>query len=197
MSTRAKIWSKGTAAMSLLWLLMCATMFSNAGFKVLNIFVIMAFAGIWGVAWLIRLGTYQWRIRRRTSPQVRHQQRSLAYWVAEPATALLVLGLAWSGAFFHIRFAISEPLLSRYVERVRAGKVNLAFEFHHPPRLVGLYVVSITDLLPDGTVRFITSGDGVMNRAGFAFSANSPPPRQGEDSYKHIRGQWWIWSESW
>lgn len=121
----------------------------------------------------------------------------IAYWALEPAVALLVFLLALSGVFFHLRFMISERSLTRYADDVRAGKIDLAFEFTHEPRRVGLYVVTVTDLLPDGTVRVITSKHGVMDKAGFVQSSQSPPPRQGEDSYKHIRGQWWKWYQSW
>ena len=151
-------------------------------------------SGTWGLIWLIRLIVSLGRQRQGKGKFPKHH---LLFWLFEPTVIVVSLVLSQLGVFSYIRFVLSEQALSSYVENVRAGKINLAFEFNHPPRQVGLYTVSLTDLMPDGTVRVITSTHGIMDKAGFANSLHNPPPRQGEDSYKHIHQQWWYWYESW
>ncbi|MDO9365488.1 MAG: hypothetical protein Q7T58_03965 [Methylotenera sp.] len=175
------------------WFLCCVVAFSDAGFNMLLILVALPVALIWGMVWLIRLIV---SLKRQRSATV-EVKRSVVYWLAEPVIVLFPLVLALTGVFSSARFVLSERALSDYVEQVRAGKVDLAFEFNHPRRQVGLYSVTFTDLLPDGTVRMLTSSHGLLDRAGFANSSHTPPSRQGEDSYEHIHQQWWYWYESW
>lgn len=176
-------------ALGVAWFLFCVVAFSNAGFNMLLILVALPVTVIWGLVWLIRLIVY---LKRQRSGVV-----VLKRWVIEPVFVILPLFLALTGVFSSARFALSEQALSDYAEQVRAGKVDLVFEFNHPSRWVGLYSVTFTDLLPDGTVRMATSPHGLLDRAGFANSLHIPPSRQGEDSYEHIHQQWWYWYESW
>jgi len=153
----------------------------------------MLLAGIWAATWVIRLTAYWLRQSSRKS----QLKRPMIYWVLEPTVLVATLVLSSMGIFSFIRFAVSEHALTNYVERVRAGEIDVDFEFFHPPRQVGLYTTSITEALPDGTVRFITSSDGVFDKAGFANLPSNAPPIQAENSYKHIYGQWWYWYASW
>ena len=178
-----------TITVGILWFIFCMIAFSNAG---LNILILGALpvAVIWGLVWLVRLIVSVRRQRQGGS----HVKNSLTYWLFEPAVIIVPLVLSLLDVFTFARFALSEQALVSYVESVRAGKVNLTFD-NHPPRHVGLYTVTFTDLLPDGTVRVLTSSHGVLDRAGFANSPQTPPPKQGEDSYKNIHQQWWYWYE--
>lgn len=171
----------------ILWFVFCMIAFSDAGTNILVFFAAAAIVGIWVTVWLVRLFIF-WR---------KCQKARLRPWLVEVATMILPLLLAYSGVFSAVRFTLSKPSLTNYVADVRAGKVNLNFEFSHPARQIGLYSITITELLPDGTVRIITSSDGLLNSAGFANSPHSPPLRQGEDSYKHIQQRWWYWYQSW
>jgi hypothetical protein len=175
-----------------LWFIACAVAFSNAGSNTLIFIMTIYIAIAWGIIWLIRLGVSFWKQR-----QGKGEKHSLLYWVFEPSAVVLTLALAFLDVFSFVRFALSEQSLSSYAENVRAGKVAHVFEFQHPARQIGLFTVTRTELLPDGTVRLITSSHGVTDRAGFAHSVSSPPPNQGEDSYKHLHQQWWYWYESW
>lgn len=177
-----------------IWLLFCIMAFSDAGFNILFILLALPIALIWVLFWFVRLII---AIRRQQGQGERNVKKILAHYMIEPTLIAVPLLLAYVGVFSSVRFMLSEQALSNYAEQVRAGNVNLAFEFNHPSRRVGLYRVTFTDLLPDGTVRVLTSSHGVMDRAGFANSSHEPPPRRGEDSYKHIHQQWWVWYESW
>jgi hypothetical protein len=175
------------------WFLFCVVAFSDAGFNMLLILVALPVTLIWGLVWLIRLILSLKRQRRG----VVEAKRNISYWSIEPVFVILPLVLALTGVFSSVRFALSEHALSVYAEQVRAGKIDLAFEFNHPKRQVGLYSITFTDILSDGTVRVLTSSHGIFDRAGFANSSHTPPQRQGEDFYKHIHQQWWYWHESW
>lgn len=182
-----------TLQAAFIWIVFCIGAFSNAGSNILFALVAIPVALIWGSMWLLRL-VVSFRNKGQDRTGINH---SLCYWLFEPVVIILPLILAQLGVFSIARFSLSEQALSNYAERVRSGNVNLAFEFNHPPRRVGLYSVTFTDLLPDGTVRVLTSSHGLLDRAGFANSPQTPPPRRGEDSYKHIHQQWWYWYESW
>lgn len=187
--------TRPTISACAIWFILCALLFSNAGSNILLILAV-PMAGLWGIIWFFRWMHYL-HIQQFGTDQQKARKKPKYYWIVEPATLVLSLALSMSGAFSFIRFLASENALTSYSDSVRAGKVNLAFEFQHPPRRVGLYTVTITELLPDGTVRMITSSHSVLDRAGFANSPNNPPATQGEDLYKHIHGQWWYWYQSW
>lgn len=189
----ARMISGFTALVGAVWLVFCMVAFSNAGSNILLVLLALPIALAWGMTWLVRLVI--WMRKKKSDEQV--ARRGAVYWLLEPAVVILPLVFAQLGIFSAARFAMSETALSNYAESVRAGKIDLKFEFNHPARHVGLYTVTFTDLLADGTVRMLTSSHGVLDRAGFANSLANPPPKQGEDSYKHIHRQWWYWYESW
>ncbi|NOT84731.1 MAG: hypothetical protein HOP02_08145 [Methylococcaceae bacterium] len=178
--------------MSLIWFILCAIGFSDAGSNIPLIVVSVYISLAWVMIWVIRL----WRKRFRKS-DLNTLKRPLLYWLLIPSAIVLPLLLGYLDVFSLIRFKLSEQALCSYVGNVRAGKVDLAFEFDHPPRQIGLYTVTVTDLLPDGTVRFITSSHGIFDKAGFAHSPKHSPPVLGEDSYKQINQQWWYYYQSW
>lgn len=178
------------------WLVFCAVAFSNAGYSVLVLLTAIVVAGTWMLIWLIRLVVFLVR-RRRGKTGGLGLKNAMIYWGVEPLALIMGVSLAALGAFSIVRFTVSVPALNAYVDEVRGGRVNLAYDFNHPTRYIGLFAITRTDLLSDGTVRLITSADGLMSRAGLAKSPSFHPPRQGEDSYRNLVGQWWYWRESW
>ena len=119
----------------------------------------------------------------------------MVFWSFEPIAFLFILVLVHSGTMMLARLYISSSALEQYAKDVHEGKVDIAFEFTHPSRLIGLYSISITDAMPDGGVRFITSGDGLFGKAGFAYYPNGEPPNREENTYNHIYGPWWQWKQ--
>lgn len=67
-----------------------------------------------------------------------------------------------------------------------------------PPSIsrIGIYPVSKLETFAGG-MRFIVTGSGFFDAGGFAYSQNGPPPRIGEDYYRHLWGPWYEWRESW
>ena len=187
---------KLTTIACILWFVFCAVGFSDAGSDFLSVLIALTIAALWGSIWLIRLTVY-WLRRRSGNRQPEIFSRPAIYWTLEPIVLIVSLALSALGIFSFIRFTISERSLTDYVERVRSGEIILASEFNYPSRQVGLYTIAATDLLPDGTVRMLTSSHSLLDRAGFAHSPANPPPRQGEDSYQYLYGHWWYWFESW
>lgn len=61
---------------------------------------------------------------------------------------------------------------------------------------IGVYPVEKVEVIPGG-MRFIVKGSGFMDAGGFAYSPNGPPPKIGEDYYRHLWGAWYEWTESW
>jgi hypothetical protein len=104
------------------------------------------------------------------------------------------MALIASGFFRYARFYLSKRELSQYVQGVQTGSVKTDYEFYHEPRKVGLYTVTITDKLPDGTIRFVTAYDG-LDKSGFAYCPTSPPIRE-KNTYKHLKGPWWFWHQN-
>ncbi len=170
----------------------CAVASSNASSDLISSIAILLIAAIWIVIWTVRFSFSYIKSKKGKAPKL-----NASFWVIEPTCILLTLLLAYSGLFSLIRFALGEHALSQYVADVRSGKVNVDFEFVHERKRIGLYQLIITEHLSDGTVRFITSSHNLLDSAGFANSESNPPQKRGEDSYKHIYGNWWVWHRSW
>ena len=176
----------------IVWTALCGFVFSNAGSNILYVAAIIYTIIGTVIVWLIKLFSLYGKLRKGGA-----SSRSFYLLMIEFLVFLFPVGLAYAGFFGYLRFSLSEPALMAYVKDVKNGKVDLNFEFTHPDRVVGLYRISFTDILPDGTVRVITSADGVFDSAGFAYSYQIPPPRQGEDTYEPIERNWWYWRRSW
>ena len=107
-----------------------------------------------------------------------------------PTLLALAVVLCLTGAPFYLRFYLSKSSLSAYV-------ANLAVQTNsRDHKRVGLFLVRETETR-DGTVRLITSDDGMLDRAGLVFSPRGKPERVGEDNYTHLTGPWWLWQRSW
>lgn len=170
----------------------CAIASSNAGSDFFSSIAIVVIAAIWILIWAVRLGLSYMKSKKGKTPKL-----SASFWAIEPTCILLTLLVAYSGLFSLIRFTLAEQALSQYAADVRSGKINIDFEFTHEKKRIGLYQLTITEHLSDGTVRFITSSHNLLDSAGFANSESNPPQKRGEDSYKHIYGNWWVWYRSW
>lgn len=174
-----------------IWVGLCILTFSNVATYLPLFLLLLAIIVGWILLWLVR-----WILWRRI-PREKRIALPKNMWQIEPLVLLVPLILGFSGTFSWVQFNLSETALDLYVMDVRAGKVNIVYEFNHPVRNVGLYAINYTDILPDGSVRILTASQGMFDRAGFVYSDSNPPPRQGEDFYKHIKQKWWYWHESW
>lgn len=184
--------SRFTVFLCLLWFVLCGVGFSDAGTNTLLIVICFYVALAWGLSWIIRL-ILVWRKKN----DLNSLKRPLVYWLIIPSAIFLPLLLSNLGGFCWVRFKLSEQALVKYVGEVRAGKIDLSYEFEHPPRQIGLYRITVTQLLPDNTVRFITSTHNFLDKAGFAHSPKQSPLKQGEDFYQQIDQDWWYYYQSW
>jgi len=175
-----------------IFFILCAVASSNAGSDLISSIAILLIAAIWTLIWIIRFSFSYVKSKKGQAPKL-----SASFWAIEPTCIVLTLLVVYSGLFSLVRFALGEHALSQYAADVRSGKINVDFEFVHEKKRIGLYQLTITEHLSDGTVRFITSSHNLLDSAGFANSESSPPMKRGEDSYKHIYGNWWVWYRSW
>jgi hypothetical protein len=176
----------------IVFFIFCAVASSNAGSELVSSIATLLIAAIWILIWTIRFS-----FAYLNSKKSKAQKLSASFWAIEPTCILLTLLVIYAGLFSLIRFSLSENALSQYAADVRSGKINVDFEFFHEKKRIGLYQLTITEHLSDGTVRFITSSHNLLDSAGFANSESNPPMKRGEDSYKHIYGNWWVWYRSW
>ena len=176
----------------MLWTTLAIALFSDAGIPSLNFVCAVAFATAWMGIWLTRVILFQLKLRKSVCQTA---TQTVVFWSFEPVVLVVVALLAYCNVLMFARFAISLPAINQYVNGVRAGSVTVDFEFSHEVRWIALYSITMTDKLPNGGVRFITSTDGLFDRAGFAtFPAGKPLVVEG-DSYTHIVGSWWRWEE--
>lgn len=171
---------------------------SDAGLS-LPAFLFAAAAGLLlGFYWLARLIAY---VYRRRSSKGAFPKRSRWNFAQEPVLAALAVCLIATGAARYMRFFVSQPFLERHISEIQAGHIAINQETGlAAPRLVGLYwLEGRMDILPDGSIRFITSSKGVFDSAGFMKSTQTPPSatRSSEDAYQHLYGSWWVWTASW
>jgi hypothetical protein len=159
------------------------------------VFVAVFYASVcWGAALSIRLLLL---IGSHSSPQARTQSNRIISWgwTIETFTLLCSIGLIGSQLPFILRIKLSEPDLTAYVRSVNNDRLaNRSTKY--PPRRVGLFQVQETERLDGGIVRMITS-DAFLDDAGFVYSPDRQPPIRGEDSYRHLYGDWWYWHRSW
>lgn len=107
--------------------------------------------------------------------------------LAGPLLALATIGPGVAGWWFDARLALSWPAMQSFAE-------------HPPPEgdapgRVGLYRVANYERF-EGGFRFHT-GDELLDFVGLAYCGGCRPPVIYEDSYDHLRGDWWVWHQSW
>jgi hypothetical protein len=150
-------------------------------------------AGIW---WATRLAIYAWsrtQYRRNGLEQAPPRLPSLFAWSLEPLLLVTTFALGSANIPGKVRFAIGEPYLLRYAQKISAGTE----EFPHAPVRVGVYNVKRVERLHDGTVRMVTCS-GILDTMGVVYRPlPGPPPQQGENYYTHLKGPWYAWQESW
>ena len=165
---------------------------SDTGFDIVG-FLLAEIGGlVLLVWWLSRL--IRWLARRRRTPSDRPEstRRHVLRWLWEPVTIVACWAIAYTGILFPARFAMSRPALDRYALQLRERGDSA------PPagRIVGLFKLREVELRPDGVVRLITT-QCMFDDCGLAYSPKGPPPVIGEDSYRHLSGNWWHWYRSW
>jgi hypothetical protein len=177
----------GAWAVTVLWL--C----SDAGFNI-TAFLLAEFGGLLLLGWWLG-GLVWWLARRRRRLPVGaplSTRRNVIRWIWEPVTILTCFAIAYTGVLFPVRFALSRPALDRYASQLRDRGDST------PPAgaRVHLFRVREVELRPNGVVRLITTSC-MFDDCGVAYSPAGPPPVIGEDSYRHLSGNWWHWFRSW
>ncbi len=119
-------------------------------------------------------------------------RRQWIAWCIVPMMGLLGVVLIYTQITLQLRFSLSENALTKYVQRVPSQQEK---ESWSSGKWVGLYQVRETERVGD-CVRFATTS-ACMDTAGFAYFPQGIPPKDGEDYYRHFRGPWWIWYQSW
>jgi len=189
---RARIGQWITRAPIGIWALVVLWLGSDAGFNMLA-FLLAHFGGLLLLGWwAVRLVIW---LTARPRSQVGESvpiRRHFLRWLWEPVTIVACWAVAFTGILFPARFAVSRPALDRYVTEVRERGDSTP----PPGRIVGLFKVREVELRPDGVVRLITTSC-MLDDCGMAYSPKGPPPVIGEDSYRHLSGNWWHWFRSW
>jgi hypothetical protein len=131
----------------------------------------------------------------------RNRTGSLWKAVAQPKVLLtpillaaILFGCAKRYPLF-VRFTLSRPALESYAEEVRRLGEVPTFELPNEPEWIGLYSIGYAELVDNGCVRFMVdwSSEG---QGGFAYSPEGDPPLVvvSQDSYSHLSGDWWLWT---
>ncbi len=167
------------------------------GYFFLFLAVLMGWS-VLGLLWFSRAVIFVVaRVRRRG--EVLPPARLLPWTVAPVAFAVLaVLGPA--NVPLYVVFRLSRPALERSVEAVLAAPDDYPPDPIGPGERVtwiGLYPVEKIEHVPGGA-RFRIAWTGWLDRCGFAYSPDGPPPNLGgEDRYSDFSGDWYLWEESW
>lgn len=184
-------------AFTIIWALLAAILLSDSGLDIISYLKAFAFSLVWGIVWASRL--VRFGLQSRKNKAIRRDAPSpVIFWGFEPIAFLLIAALVYSDTLMLARFYLSSAALEKYVHEVQDGKIDmpLEFEFGHPARSVGLYSIFLTETMrPNGGIQFLTSGDGISDRAGFAYYPNGQPPHRDKNLYTHIYGPWWKWQE--
>jgi hypothetical protein len=189
--TKSNVFSFVGIIFCVLWILLTTYLFSDAGIIVFAHHVVIAFSFGWLITWAVRLNRYF----RSSEKNQKINFSQMFYWSYEPLILLTFLALAYTGTLKQARFHMSYAALNQYAKDVNNGKVDMNFDFYHPVRQIGLYSTTMTDQLPNKGVRFVTSGEGLFTKAGFAYFPETAPPVKDKNSYTHIDGSWWVWNQ--
>ncbi len=109
-------------------------------------------------------------------------------WLALPVIVALTAGMLWARVPFHLTFLMSRPAMDRWAVSAMQAPVGARL----PDTWAGLYPACEVERFPGG-VRFFVRGTGFIDREGWAYSPNGPPPATHEDSYMHFAGPWYLW----
>jgi hypothetical protein len=149
---------------------------------------LMAATLLWlglGLAYLLKLGlaVVFALVQADGAGLRRYWPRWLAVPVIVGATAALVL----AAAPVRLGLLLAAPAMTEFAQDASAPA----------PGWVGPYALDQAEHLPGGGARFLIAGTGFLDPSGFAYSPDGPPPVLGEDSYQHLSGPWYQWTESW
>jgi hypothetical protein len=173
--------------LTVLWLLAALCELSNAdiGFEPFMVLMVgaLVLAGLWGLRAVLLLGRYV--IKERL-------YRMAAPWVALPVAFAIALAATHTDIGLRLRVKFSERALLSYAQSLEPGKQE---QYPSPGRRVGLFWITEAENV-SGCARFITV-NGFLDDYGLAYSAETEPPRVGEDFYRHLYGPWWRWHRSW
>ncbi len=131
-----------------------------------------------------------WMTRFLAAAALRALRGGLKAFALAALTAVAVAAVSWSGVARIVRFKVSEPAMTWAAKRIIQDPDSRI------PPLLGLYPVRERKPL-EGSFRFITGRAGFADDAGFAYCPRSPCPVDGEDSYEHLSGRWYVWYRSW
>jgi hypothetical protein len=122
----------------------------------------------------------------------RKRQRSFPTSGLLSVIAIVLAGgvLFFSSIPFRVRFEVGVRSLERFAAGLPVGHSQNRLK-----RRVGVFNIAESEVLPDRTVRLILAED-MFDESGVAYSPGTPPV-VAEDSYQHIRGNWWRWYRSW
>jgi hypothetical protein len=165
----------------LLWLVVFLWLFSDAGVPFPSWVGMSAASLALGLAWVVRLAI----AFANQKPELRLVRPQLRYWVTIPAilAGAVVLGLSLL------------PLSVRVY--LSADALTHSAPFAAPEKhWIGLFLVQDSSRF-DNERRFLTNECGLVDSCGVVFSPDGPPPRRGEDSFRHLYGPWWHWYQSW
>jgi hypothetical protein len=135
-----------------------------------------------GAGWLIRfLGA---GLTRRPHLPVAQWLR----WLAIPTVLGATLLLTQTSLPHDVRFWLSREAMDEAAGAVMAGgRTDFGW--------IGLYPVERVERVANG-MRFLVSGSGFIDRAGFAYSPTGRPDGiDGTDEYEPLAGGWWGWVE--
>lgn len=156
--------------------------------------LVMFYAAIvLGLSWLVRVAVYVFL--HRSAPTEELTRRAVTSWIAFPAAATVI----YLGLPMRVRFFVSLPALRAEVARLRTSPESFParpLEADEPTRIGWLWFERVESI--PGGARFLVADSGLLDRCGFAWSADGEPANVGgEDWYWPYFGEWWMWRESW
>ncbi len=109
-------------------------------------------------------------------------------WLGVPLILGVVFLLTRTSVPFDVRLSMSRDAMNQAAIEIMAGGGT-------DREWIGLYPVERVERTPNG-MRFLVAGGGFIDRWGFAYSTDGPPANvDGNDSYEHLDGAWWIWTD--
>ena len=166
--------------------LLCAFGMPGALFipAMLGILAAVCLGGIWLVRYTVAaiLGArFQDRILRRPGARRR--------WATTPLCLLAIVILLVTQVPLYVTFWISKGAMERMAAELMQPSVCYQ---PNANRWLGVYPVDHVETIPGG-MRFLVKGAGFIDREGFAFSPDGPPPGTSHQIYAHFWGSWYIW----
>jgi hypothetical protein len=147
--------------------------------------------GQWATAlvWLAVAGLWVVRVVGSAKGRRRFSRAEWIRWLAIPASFGLAGVIVWSGAPFAVRLALSQAGMDQAAGEVTAGDTT-------ERQWIGLWAVDDVERIPGG-MRFIVASGDSAERWGFAYSETGGRPAimDGSDTYEHLDGSWWIWTD--